>query len=125
MPPARHDPPPPAAPAFDFGFDAEEFDVKEGDPTLRLAFDVGGDKPPPATPRPRPNIFRMPLIIGGVSRDCLVVPPPPPALVLRTNPLTFATSVLLLTCRSMALSKNDMSASPLPYSLLVTKSSNI
>jgi polyphosphate glucokinase len=42
MPPARHDPPPPAAPAFDFDFDAEEFDVKEGDPTLRLAFDVGG-----------------------------------------------------------------------------------
>lgn len=41
MPPECRDPLP-AARAFDFGFDAEEFDVKEGDPSLRLAFDVGG-----------------------------------------------------------------------------------
>jgi|APFre7841882724_1041349.scaffolds.fasta_scaffold02795_1 polyphosphate glucokinase len=41
MPPECRDPPP-AARAFDFGFDAEEFDVKAGDPSLRLAFDVGG-----------------------------------------------------------------------------------
>jgi polyphosphate glucokinase len=41
MPPECRDPPP-ATRTFDIGFDAEEFDVKEGDPSLRLAFDVGG-----------------------------------------------------------------------------------
>jgi len=40
--PERPDPPPPAGPTFDFGLGAEAYDVQEGDPTLRLAFDVGG-----------------------------------------------------------------------------------
>ena len=41
MPPESRDPQP-STRASDFGFDAEEFEVKEGDPSLRLAFDVGG-----------------------------------------------------------------------------------
>jgi len=40
--PERPDPPPPAGPTFDFGLGAEAYDVQEGDPTMRLAFDVGG-----------------------------------------------------------------------------------
>jgi polyphosphate glucokinase len=40
--PERREPPPPAGPTFDFGLGAESYEVQEGDPRLRLAFDVGG-----------------------------------------------------------------------------------
>jgi polyphosphate glucokinase len=40
--PEHRDPPPPPGSSYDFGVGAEAYDVQEGDPTLRLAFDVGG-----------------------------------------------------------------------------------
>ena len=40
--PEHREPPPPAGPTFDFGLGAESYEVQEGDPRLRLAFDVGG-----------------------------------------------------------------------------------
>mmetsp|Transcript_16043 Transcript_16043/g.34698 ORF Transcript_16043/g.34698 Transcript_16043/m.34698 type:complete len:218 (-) Transcript_16043:884-1537(-) len=91
--------------------------------SLAFAVDPTPPFPPPPAPRPPPNILRK-LLPRGVSP----LPPAeedPPALVSRTIPRTLATNPLFLTYLSTAVSKKLISASPLPYKRLVTKSSNI
>mmetsp|Transcript_27713 Transcript_27713/g.66754 ORF Transcript_27713/g.66754 Transcript_27713/m.66754 type:complete len:218 (-) Transcript_27713:990-1643(-) len=84
-------------------------------------------EPIPFDPPPLPPRNMLLTLWRGVSpfRDAPLPPPEAPPPFSLTIPLTLATSPLFLTYLSTALSKKLMSASPLPYSLLVTKSSNI